>query len=373
MKKFKKFFAIFAIVLLVLGVWQIASAAHLGLNPLENENKIAQATQSRLEQLIRAKSYSFRIAPNPATRRPLNRLASTRIPKNFLQLARRQNVQARLTENKLGRSLGQQQSHCFANDSSFDWRDYDKVTPVRDQGGCGSCWAFAAVAAFESSALYHNNLNYSEVGRLADGSEQQIVSCSGAGSCSGGWYHQAFEFMKGDGVALESSFPYQAQDIPCTNMSNALKFQAETWGSVRDDVEIPSVSALKQVMCEHGPLAVAVNVTELFQWYKGGVFDEMNQDGVNHAVTLVGWDDSKQAWLIKNSWGSGWGENGYMWIAYNSNNIGYAAAWVDARKFVANPTPNPVPTPRPTPRPTRSPNPQPPGRNCPPGTPPWHC
>lgn len=223
------------------------------------------------------------------------------------------------------------------------------------------------MAAFESSALFHNNLSYQQVGELADGSEQQILSCSGAGNCTeGGWYGGAFEFVKGDGAVLESQFPYQAQDIPCRSLSNAFKFHAETWGFVREDREIPTVSDLKQALCEHGALAVAVNATELFQWYKGGVFNENASGDTNHAVTLVGWDDSKQAWLMKNSWGAGWGENGYMWIAYGSNNIGYAAAWVDSRKFVKKGSETDINN-------GGDPPPPPPKKPCTPGTPRWRC
>jgi len=360
MSKSKRFLLIFATVLLILGMWQITSVAR----PFGNGDLntiIAQATQNRLQQEINSQGYTFSIGPNPATKRPLNQLAGTQIPGNALLMASRQTPLAQAVESRLPRSIGQQQSFCSPGDRAFDWRSLDKVTPIRDQGSCGSCWAFAAMAAFESSALYHNNMNYSQLGSIADGSEQHIVSCSGAGSCSGGWYHPAFEFMKEDGAVLEGQFTYQGQDIGCPNLSNAPKFRAETWGFVSDYQEIPDVGDLKQAICEHGPLAVAVNVTQLFQWYTGGVFNEKDSSGINHAVTLVGWDESKKAWLMKNSWGTGWGENGYMWIAYDSNNIGFYAAWVDARKFISPPEPEPTPVP------------DPPNSDCPPGTPPFRC
>jgi hypothetical protein len=75
---------------------------------------------------------------------------------------------------------------------------------------------------------------------------------------------------------------------------------------------------------------VAVEVTNAFRAYTGGVFNESSTGDVNHGVTLIGWDDAKQAWRIKNSWGPGWGESGYMWIDYQSNSIGYGASWVQA-------------------------------------------
>jgi cathepsin L len=105
---------------------------------------------------------------------------------------------------------------------------------------------------------------------------------------------------------------------------------------VRDDGGLPAPAEIKRALCEHGPLAVAVRVNDAFQAYSGGVFNAQDKackgDGkcVNHAVTIMGWDDSKQAWLVKNSWGTMWGEQGYMWIRYTSNDVGYGAAWVES-------------------------------------------
>ncbi|MCT7997195.1 C1 family peptidase [Laspinema olomoucense] len=364
MKRYQKFILFFVVAILLAVAWQIIIPGNwrpINANP---PIQVAQATQTRLEQEIQSRGYTFIVGPNSATNRPLNRLAGTKIPPNALQLVRRQTPLTQATLNRLPRSNGQNQGVCSRNARTFDWREYSKVTPVRDQGSCGSCWAFAAMAAFESSALFHNDINYEQVGTMADGSEQQILSCSGAGSCNGGWYYPVFEFLRKDGTVLEQSFRYQGLDLTCPALTNALKFQAETWGFVRDDIEVPPVEDIKAALCEHGTLAVAVNATELFQWYTGGVFNEFNQQGVNHAVTLVGWDDDKGAWLMKNSWGSGWGDLGYMWIAYGSNNIGYLAAWVDARKFIEDDENQPNPQPNPIPDPTPS---------CPPGTPPFRC
>ena len=108
-------------------------------------------------------------------------------------------------------------------------------------------------------------------------------------------------------------------------------YKAVAWGYVDSTVQIPSVAALKKVLCDYCPLAVAVAVTPAFQAYKSGVFNEGSNQGADHPITLVGWDDSKKAWRVKNNWGTGWGESGYMWIAYNTNQIGYAASWVQAK------------------------------------------
>lgn len=110
--------------------------------------------------------------------------------------------------------------------------------------------------------------------------------------------------------------------------------RSRTWGYVIAGGS-PSVRELKEALCEFGPSAVSVRATDAFAAYTGGVFNENASGAVNHAVTLIGWDDQKEAWLIKNSWHTNWGstcgygnERGYMCIRYGCNKIGYAAAWV---------------------------------------------
>lgn len=314
------------------------------ITPTESPNLSSSSTSSnasqnrksllkRLNQLRKLiKNKEFTIGDNSALDKPLETLASTKIPKNLAELAKKQNQKIQPLLEKLGQSDGQKESPCKPTEAKFDWRDYNIVTPVKEQGTCGSCWAFTAMSAFESSTLYHNRLSVKRLGRFANGSEQNILNCSNAGSCQGGWYGLAFQYLTEKGTSLEKLSPYKGVDETCqTNIETPLK--ATAWGYVKEDGGQPSVEEMKQALCEHGPLAVTVTVTPLFTAYTGGVFSEDNQETTNHAVTLIGWDDTNNAWLIKNSWGTGWGEQGYMWITYGSNNIGYAAAWVDARSY----------------------------------------
>jgi cathepsin L len=160
-----------------------------------------------------------------------------------------------------------------------------------------------------------------------DTSEQQVLTCSGAGTCAGGWWDPVYAWMIGTAVGTEADTPYSGVDGPCLQHPPASS-KVAAWGFVTTKWALPSVDQIKQSLVANGPLAVAVRATPAFQAYRSGVFNENAPGDINHGVVLVGWDDGRQAWRIKNSWGTGWGEQGYMWIRYGSNSIGYAATWV---------------------------------------------
>ncbi len=168
----------------------------------------------------------------------------------------------------------------------------------------------------------------------------------------------------------ETVLPYVNAEKSCTNPTVNTGQVVEKWGYIDFWTPIPSVQQIKKALSEHGPLVVAVTVTPAFLSYTKGVFNERANFEINHGVTIIGWDDSKNAWLIKNSWGSLWGEGGFMWIDYNSNNIGSYPCWVETKVNNNTPPPNnnnntgdttvkPTPTPKPTPKPTPTPSPMP--------------
>lgn len=235
-----------------------------------------------------------------------------------------------------------------AGQSYYDSRTYGLVTPIREQSVCGSCWAFGSIAVIESALLKTNpSLNSATL----DLSEQQILDCSPGGSCWGGWYGTVFDWAKTNQITIaeEKNKRYQTEKTACS-ATPATKYRVASYGRVSMG-QMPTVSEIKQAIVAHGAVVAAVNATNVFLAYKKGVFNENASGDVNHAITLVGWDDSKGAWLLKNSWGTDWGDNGYMWIKYNSNSVGSFAYWVDAAPIGGSVTPAPAPAPQPTPPP----------------------
>ena len=333
----------------------------------QRERAAPQPIRARLNALrdrIGREKLTFEVGYTTAMDESLDTLAGTRAPADLPRLAERQNaLAAQLLKYDMAARDGlkgrfqfpELQQTCSATRKAFDWRTANKVTPVRNQDGCGSCWAFAALGGYEGSHAIRNNV-------LADVAEQSVLSCSGAGSCGGGWWAGVFDWLISNGAANEANYPYTATDTAC-DKPKPTPFRAVAWGYVKPDAGIPTVAATKQALCEHGPLAVAVLATPAFQAYTNNVFNEHDTThGINHGVTLIGWDDARNAWLIKNSWSAGWGMAGYMWIAYDSNNIGYGAAWVQARNVRYTLPPEYfklIPNIKPFPDPRRASNPSP--------------
>lgn len=275
-------------------------------------------TLAELRERGEARDWTFEVGYTSALDFAIADITGLVVPQDWQEQAVEQNERARdLVDETLRDEL---EASCSATATAFDWRDHNGSTPVRDQGACGSCWAFATHGAFEGSYAVRNGVRI-------DSAEQDTLDCSGAGSCSGGWW--AHQYLIDTGSATEAAYPYTATDGTCRS-GVSRPYDAVAWGYVDSASAVPSVSALKTALCRYGPLAVAVRVTSAFQAYRSGVFNETDDGSVNHGVTLLGWDDATSSWVIKNSWGTGWGESGYMRIAYGSNSVGYAASWSQA-------------------------------------------
>jgi hypothetical protein len=214
---------------------------------------------------------------------------------------------------------------CSVSATAWSWKEY--LAPPRSQGSCGSCWAFATLSVFEA---VENITNGIDLGR--DFSEQHLVDCAETsdgfdiGTCAGGYTVMVYDYLQRQGAPLESQVPYKERDATCDRGLKA-KDKIANWGFVHPAGGVPSVDQLKAAICNYGPVSASVHVSPAFTAYTGGVFDEHANGPTNHAVTIVGWDDKRGAWLMRNSWGTWWGEDGYMWIEYGSNQIGSSAAW----------------------------------------------
>ena len=195
---------------------------------------------------------------------------------------------------------------------SLDWREKGGVSAVKDQKKCGSCWAFAMTAGLESNALL-SGANQSKT----DLSEQVLVSCSGVGSCDGGTLDG--DFLAQTGLPPEKYYPYTATDGDCSQAAQGWQqqtYKIGSWGSVSQ-----KLSTIKSALAKYGPLPTAYMVYEDFKHYKSGIYSYVSGKKLGgHAVLLVGYNDAEQYFIVKNSWGPDWGEDGYFRIAYSEMN-----------------------------------------------------
>src|SRR5271157_1256917 len=196
----------------------------------------------------------------------------------------------------------------------WDWREQGDVTPVKNQGACGAPWAFAPVAVVESKLLILQNLTVIL-------SEQELVSCAAqklgstlGDSCGGGSSTDALNYIQLYGIASTASFPYQGTNPACPANLPPSVAQIDGYYSVAGDP-----LSIKQAIYHDGPVAASVAVDAAFFSYTGGVFTDNNPSPINHAIALVGYDDAGGYWIGKNSWGTTWGESGYIRIAYSAN------------------------------------------------------
>ena len=259
--------------------------------------------QDKLDALraeIKANGYTFTVGFNPAVRYELEELCSFRpdLP---------------LPAVHLDDAINPLPDRVAALPSSYT----GYYTPIKDQGSCGSCWAFAAVGLLESMILKNDGI-------AVDLSEQYMLSCNPwEWGCGGGYWPN--DMLVDPGAAMESCFPYVATEVPCQPCPTP--YQVQSWAFVTEDNVVPSTNLIKQAIYTYGAVQSGVYVTTQFQWYTSGVFNSCKNKvkWTNHAIILCGWDDAKGAWLLKNSWGTGWGENGFMWITYGCNKVGDGA------------------------------------------------
>jgi C1A family cysteine protease len=193
--------------------------------------------------------------------------------------------------------------------AEIDWVKKGGVTPVKNQGQCGSCWAFSTTGAVEGAAFVAG-------GKLPNLSEQELVDCDDNGDkgCNGGLMDHAFDWIKEhDGICSESEYNYHAKVETCHQCSAVVKVTSY------EDVDANNEHALKQAVAQQ-PVAVAIEADQrTFQFYKSGVFDLKCGKQLDHGVLVVGYgvdeENNQKFWKVKNSWGATWGEKGFIRLA----------------------------------------------------------
>jgi len=274
---------------------------------------LSEANITALQQQGIQEGWTFTVAQNPATEQSMSQLCGLVMPDDWW-------VNASFDPCL---PTGYLPTH-------FDWRELGGCTSIKNQDGCGSCWAFSTVAPLECNILIHDH-------KTVDLSEQWLVSCNtNSWGCNGGNfahdYHQwKMDRFNGTGAVLEQDFPYTATDAPCAGPYEH-PYRIDSWYYIGWSQGVPPVDSIKQAIMTYGPVSVSCAVTSAFAAYSGGVFNEDDPHAqINHAVALVGWDDTQGTngvWFMRNSWGLAWGENGYMRIEYGVCKIGYGACYV---------------------------------------------
>jgi len=196
--------------------------------------------------------------------------------------------------------------------SEIDWVEKGAVTSVKDQQQCGSCWAFSTTGSVEG-------VYFLSTGKLLSFSEQQLVDCSssyGNEGCDGGLMDDGLTYIKDKGICLEKDYSYTASDGKCKKCKTQTKIDSFV------DVQPNNETALLQAVSLQ-PVSVAIEAdTSVFQFYSSGVMDsESCGTQLDHGVLVVGYGtkDGKDYWKVKNSWGSSWGDSGYIMIGRNAN------------------------------------------------------
>jgi len=210
----------------------------------------------------------------------------------------------------------------------LDWRTSGAVTPVKNQASCGSCWTFSATGALEG-------WNKIKTGTLTSLSEQQMVDCTkdGCFGCQGGWPFKCMEYVQKKGLCSEQAYPYTGRDGTCKDTACT---PAIAPGALTGYLNITDEAAQLQAI-QSGPISILVEADRsAFQYYRSGVLDDKScGTQIDHAITSVGYDtdaSGKKYWIVKNSWGTSWGANGYIFLVRDKNQCGMSPGAVQPKK-----------------------------------------
>jgi C1A family cysteine protease len=204
--------------------------------------------------------------------------------------------------------------------TTVDWRTNGAVTAIKNQGQCGACWSFSTTGALEG-------LNFINTGNLVSLSEQQLVDCSssyGNQGCNGGLMDSAFKYVKAKGVETEATYPYTAKSGTCKYVASKTVFKNTGYS----DVTVNSPTQLQAAVAK-GPVSIAIEADQsAFQQYTGGIISSNCGTSLDHGVLIVGYGSNY--WIVKNSWGTSWGLQGYVNIATGTQNNGAGVCGINS-------------------------------------------
>src|SRR5262245_35885070 len=229
-------------------------------------------------------------------------------PAHLLVLARQQQALARLKhDKKTAQQVGARARPARTPFRGFDWTRLGIATRVRDQGRAGTCWAHAGVEALEA------NLEI-RTGTFPLLAVQPILDQLQDGG--GGDALMVFPELQKQGTGLARDYPYLVGKLN-PRRKEELPYKAGAWGFVHDPARPATVAEIKAALLQCGPVYTTLSATDAFMRNRGEVMAEKGPfPEVNHAVLIVGWDDNRKAWKIKNSWGPRWGDKGFGWVAW---------------------------------------------------------
>jgi len=238
--------------------------------------------------------------------------------------ARLNGFQAGLKKQNKVATFTPAQLEAAADPDPKDWRTTGAVTPIKDQGQCGSCWSFSATGSIEGAVQI-------KTGKLISLSEQQLMDCSvpeGDQSCEGGLMDDAFQFvLDNKGICAEADYPYVAKDETCKKTCKTVS-TIKGFVDVPTDPTNPNNETALMAAAMLGPVSIAIEADQpVFQLYTGGVItSKACGTALDHGVLIVGWGTDATTnvdyWIVKNSWGNKWGEMGYVRLARNQNECG---------------------------------------------------
>jgi hypothetical protein len=294
---------------------------------------------------IRANGWTFTVGVNPALKYDLNQLCGRRVELLPPDVLEREGMVASATMSAQPLARKPKPTATPTPPTALPSYYVGFFTTPKDQGSCGSCWAFGTIDEAETAVLVKYTTKGAASGQSGNGSatltsvtgayadpdmsEQYVLSCNPDDySCNGGNNELKFLVAPNPGAIEETCFPYVASNATCALLCSTPRYLLTGWAYLTSDTTIPTVAAIKADIYKYGAVTAYVYVDRTFQAYTGGVYtNTKTYRYTNHQIQLIGWDDTLGAWLLKNSWGTGWGIGGYMWITYGSCRVGEGAAW----------------------------------------------